>query len=306
MLLAAIVVITSLHSGPLKTQFTMPSDARGPQPLIFFVGWLSCDSILYDAEHKGDGFSKFVVRTIKTSGYATFRVDKPEPCQQLDFQSELAAYQEAFEYAIKLPQVDPSKVVIVGLSNGGGFAPLVAQGHPVAAYVSIGGWGRTWLEHMLELERERLQLSGKTPTEVNEQLRLFPEFYVRYLVRREKPGDVIQSDARFKKIWYDAPDSQYGRPAAFFQQLQALDLEREWSRVRVPTLVIRGEYDWIMSRNDAAAIANASHGQLMIRPRMDHFLDLHANYANSMNDNAAHFDDALVGDVIAWLHRVVK
>jgi len=41
-----------------------------------------------------------------------------------------------------------------------------------------------------------------------------------------------------------------GRPIAFYQQLQRLNLEREWAKVRVPTLVMHGQYDWIMSRSD--------------------------------------------------------
>ena len=299
MFLALLLIATSLHTiarggegaaAPLRAKSTMAEGVKGKQPLIFFVGWLSCDSILGDSET--DGFSKFILRTIKTSGFATFRVDKPEPCAALDFNGELAAYREAFRYASKLPNVDPNKIVIVGLSNGGGIAPLVAEGHPIAAYVSIGGWGRTWLEHMLEHERERLRSSGKPPAEVNEQLKLFAEFYDRYLIRGEKPGDIVNSDARFKKIWYDAPDGQYGRPAAFYQQLQSLNLEREWSSVRAPVLVIRGGADIIMSHHDAAAIANAAHGKLVTRPGMDHFLDVNGK-----------FDDALAGIVREWLRR---
>jgi len=293
---------------------TVPADARGPMPALFFVGWLSCDSMTYADGRETDGYSKFILRTIRSSGFAAFRIDKPgvgaskgPPCRSLDFQEELAAYQAAFRYAIQLPEIDPSRVVIVGLSNGGGFAPLVAQGHRVAGYVSIGGWGRTWLEHMIELERSRLELSGVPAARVNTQMKLFAEFYVRYLTRGETPGQIIVADPRFKPVWYDAPDGQYGRPAAFFQQLQDLNLEAAWSGVDVPVLVVRGAFDWIMSQKDAEAIAAAVNrtspgkARLMIRPRMDHFLDLHARYANSMNDDHASFDEGLVGEVTAWL-----
>jgi pimeloyl-ACP methyl ester carboxylesterase len=196
------------------------------------------------------------------------------------------------------------------LSNGGGVAPLVANGRAVAGYVSVGGWGRTWLEHMLELERERLKLSGRSPENINDDLKLFADLYVRYLVAGQKPGAIIEADARFKPIWYDKPDSQYGRPAAFYQQLQALNLEREWSRVKAPVLVVRGGYDWIMSERDAAAIADAvnrasaGRARFVTRPHMDHFLVLHDNYANSMNDNSEKFDDGVVTEVLAWLKGV--
>jgi hypothetical protein len=38
---------------------------------------------------------------------------------------------------------------------------------------------------------------------------------------------------------------------------------------------------------------------------MDHFLVLHDNYANSMNDNSERFDDGLVTEVLSWLKRVI-
>jgi pimeloyl-ACP methyl ester carboxylesterase len=56
-------------------------------------------------------------------------------------------------------------------------------------------------------------------------------------------------------LWYDAPDGQYGRPAAFYQQLQALNLGEAWQNVNVPVLVMRGTADVIMSDADARTLA---------------------------------------------------
>ena len=42
---------------------------------------------------------------------------------------------------------------------------------------------------------------------------------------------------------------QYGRPPAYYQQLQDLDLMAA-GRGQVPVLALHGEYDWIMSRGD--------------------------------------------------------
>ena len=43
---------------------------------------------------------------------------------------------------------------------------------------------------------------------------------------------------------------------AFYQQLQQLNLAAAWSRVKVPTYVLRGAFDWIMSREDSELIAS--------------------------------------------------
>jgi hypothetical protein len=43
-------------------------------------------------------------------------------------------------------------------------------------------------------------------------------------IRGMTPGEILAQHPDWKPFWYDAPDGQYGRPAAFCQQLQALNL----------------------------------------------------------------------------------
>ncbi len=50
-------------------------------------------------------------------------------------------------------------------------------------------------------------------------------------------------------------EQQYGRPIAYYQQLQALNLQAAWAEVKVPVLALHGEFDWIMSRGDIETIA---------------------------------------------------
>ena len=79
-------------------------------------------------------------------------------------------------------------------------------------------------EHMLEMERVRLTKAGKSPGDVNSAMKAFAEFYDLYLIRGMTPGDIIAQHREWKPLWYDAPDGQYGRLAAFHQQLPALNL----------------------------------------------------------------------------------
>jgi pimeloyl-ACP methyl ester carboxylesterase len=176
--------------------------------------------------------------------------------------------------------IDPAKVFVVGLSNGGGTSALVPRQHPVRGYIAASSWGRTWYEHMLELERGRLTRTGQAPAEVNTGVKAFTEFYNLYLIRGVTPGDVVAQHPEWKSLWYDAPDGQYGRPAAFYQQLQALNLGDAWQKVTAPVLVMRGTSDTIMSDADARAIAenvNRAHAgmaQYIEAPGGDHLLSV--------------------------------
>ena len=245
----------------LRTFITRPNNAAGKVPAIFFVGWLSCDTVEYPDANTKDGFGILLRRLIEQSGYATVRMDKPGvgesqgDCGKADFTEELSGYQSAFDEMLKYDFIDPAKIFVIGLSNGGGTSALVPRQHPVRGYIAASSWGRTWYEHMLDLERRRLMEEGKPPAEVNTAVKGFVEFYTLYLMKEMTPGQIIAQHPEWKSLWYDSPDGQYGRPATFYQQLQALNLGEIWQKVDEPVLVIRGTADNIMSRADSEAIA---------------------------------------------------
>jgi pimeloyl-ACP methyl ester carboxylesterase len=253
--------VSNSRGDKLRTFVTRPKNAHGKIPVLFFVGWLSCDSVEY-ARGETDGFGALLLRLIDQSDYATIRTEKPgvgesqgTPCGKADFQSELEGYQAAFDSMSRYEFIDPDRVIVIGLSNGGGFAPLVSRHHPVRGFIAAGSWGRTWYEHMMENERVRLTVDGKPPAEVNEAIKAFAPFYDQYLIQGQTPGEILRQHWKWKDLWYDEPDSQYGRPAAFYQQLQALNLGQLWQDVDAPVLVIRGAKDTVMSRADSSAIA---------------------------------------------------
>ena len=271
----------------LRTIVTRPK-RPGPAPAIFVVGWLSCDSVEIPAT-RPDPIARLLSDLAERSGAALVRVDKPGcgdsegVCESTDFETELDGYRRAFAAMRADPQIDASRIVVVGISNGGGFAPLVAGEAPVAGYVTIGGWSKTWFEHMVDLERRRLALSGTPPERLDAMMARLAEFHAAYLFDELTPAEVIRTRRHLAGIWYDGPDSQYGRPARFYHQLQRLDLASTWGRVRAPTLVVWGEYDWIMDRADQEQIVRlvnagaAGPASLLIVPRADHGFALHAD-----------------------------
>ena len=296
--------VTNHRGEKLRTFVTRPKTSSGRVPAIFFVGWLSCDSMEYPDANTRDGFGIFMRRLIDESGYATLRMDKPGvgesqgKCSKADFQSEMEGWQAAFDSLGKYGFINQDRTFVVGLSNGGGFSPLAAREHPVRGFVSAGSWGRTWYEHMLDLERRRLTTDGKPPAEVNASVKIFADFYNLYLIKGMTPGQVLSQHPEWKALWYDEPDGQYGRPAAFYQQLQALNLGEAWQRVEAPVLVIRGGADDVMSRADSEAIAQIVN---QIHPGKARYMEI---------DGMGHgftvkgkFNDALVPTVLEWMKQ---
>lgn len=299
----------------LRSIITKPKDARGKLPVVFEAAWLSCDSV---EQPKGpeDGFTQLLWDIASRSGMATYRVDKPgvgesggPKCADSDFSTELEAYRAAFQAMKQLPFVDTSRIYVLGFSNGGGFAPLVPGADDrVRAYVVCSGWYKTWYEHMIEHERRRLALAGATEAEVNAKLRGFERFYDLYLNQKLTPAQVEQSDPALKGLWYDEPARQYGRPAAYYQQLQALNLAEAWSKVDAPVLAIHGEYDWVMSGGDyqlLVAALNRRHAgsaEFVEWPKADHGLYIHDAPEKAFHhDPAQRYDPKLSDRVLEWL-----
>src|SRR6185503_9724068 len=126
------------------------------------------------------------------------------------------------------------------------------------------------------LERRRLKLSGKKPGEVSDSMKGYAEFYTDYLRRKMTPGEILKAKPNLSPLWDDDLEHQYGRPASFFHQLQDLNLSAGWEKVEARVLVMHGEYDWIMSRDDHELIAEivnskqAGRARFIELPQTDH------------------------------------
>jgi len=209
------------------------------------------------------------------------------------------------------PGADPDRLILFGGSVGGALVPILAREFPVRGIIATGGYTRTWYEHMLDIERRRLTFSGLKPTEVNAGMRALSQLYDRVLHGGRSPGQVLAESPAWRAYWADEADHQYGRPIAYYRQLEALDVEGAWGEVRVPTLVVWGEYDWIMGREEserAVAILRARDPRLVtyeVRPRMNHHFDTFADPAAAFNETGGTYDEGAAQVMVRWLRAHV-
>jgi pimeloyl-ACP methyl ester carboxylesterase len=303
----------------LRVIATHPDDRRdrtARYPVIFVVGWLSCDTVEAPPGTK-DWTQRMLQAMAEVPGFATVRLEKQGVgdsegvCAATDFPAELAAYRQAFRHLEDYPFVDRDQIFIFGMSNGGGFAPLVAEGLPVKGYVVDGGWIKTWFEHMLEIERRRLALAGHAPSEINSLMKSEEQLYTAYLLKHQSPHEVFVAQPQLKALWEGADDQQYGRPIVYYQQLQELDLTNAWSSVRAPVLALHGEYDWIMSRSDFELLVDlVNHNapgaaEFVELPHTGHTFEHYASLQSAFEGKQLPFDESVAQRVAEWLtaHR---
>jgi pimeloyl-ACP methyl ester carboxylesterase len=303
----------------LRTIITKPRNAKGKLPVIFVAGWLSCDSVEAPAGTK-DTTGLVFQGLSRLPQFSLFRVDKQGVgdsegvCAETDFESELGGYRAAFRALKNYDFIDSNRVFILGISNGGGFAPLVpesaAEQQQVRGYISVGGWVKTWFEHMLEIERRRFALMGKTPEEVTEVIKRAATLYYEWLIKDRPIGDILKEQPQLADLWPEGKDRAhlYGRPLAFYGQLQKLNLAAAWSRVSAPTYALHGEFDWIMSREDHQLIAKyvSAKGEDAFAyevPKMGHTFQHYLSMANAFKGKEAPFDSKVTQLLTDWLMK---
>lgn len=305
----------------LRTIITKPRGATQKLPVIFVAGWLSCDSVEAPNETKDATASVFRLLS-ELPGFCTVRMDKQGcgdsegVCGETDFETELAGYRAAFRSLSKYDFIDADQIYVLGISNGAGFAPLVPesleQQAKVRGYAVVGGWVKTWFEHMLEIERRRFALSGKSPGEVNDRMKNAATLYHDWLIKGRTVGEIVREKSKLAELWPEGTDYNhlYGRPLAFYQQLQKLNLAAAWSQVKVPTLVMFGQYDWIMSRDDHEAIVklvNANRpgaARFAELPATGHTFQHYLTQADAYEGKEAPFDAQVARVLTDWFKEV--
>lgn len=299
----------------VRTITTRPARHAGRLPVLVFIPWLSCSPVALPP-NPTDGWSLMMRDVITRSGYAVVRIEKPgvadsggPPCSETDLQDDLEAYRAGIRVARGLEFVDPQGLYLFGGSIGAALAPVLSLEFPVKGIVASGGFSRSWIEHILGFERRRLTLSGTKASKVNEDMKRFADFYSLYLNGGRTPAEVVAARPELAGLWYDEPGHQFGRRAAYYQQVQKLDVEGAWALVTVPTLLLWGELDWIMGREDQdriVSIFNARSPSLLrfvTRPGMNHHFETFPDAAAAFREEGGRYDGGAAAVIVSWLRE---
>jgi dienelactone hydrolase len=258
-------------------------------------------------------------RIARESGAVMLRTEKRGvgdseggPCAELDYLTELSDHRDALAWLARSEHVDPERIVVFGASIGATYAPLVAEGTPVAGLMVWGGGASTWFERMVRFERNRRELSGVPGDRLGLEMKTVTDFLFRYLVERRTPDAIRRADAALGAAWSQITgtegDTHYGRPVSFHHQAQDQDWAAAWSRVQAPVLVLHGEYDWYEDRAAATLIERIVNqdgpvrARLRVIPRTDHHFmrfdraeDAVGGATGTTNEGPA------VDEMLAWL-----
>ncbi len=310
--------VTSTSGITQRVIITKPKTSRKSMPAIVLIGGLSCSSI-EAYPNRSNNWTRVIKDLVEKSDMIVMRIEKPGvgdsegDCSKSDFHTDLAGYRAAIKLLKTKPYVDQSKIVVYGSSMGSALAPLLTNEFNLAGLISDGTFFKTWFEHMLEIERRILQMKGNTESEIVAKMnKYYIPLYYGMLIQKKTYQEVINAYPALKEHNYHGPYHMYGRPLAYYQQLQDFDLAGEWEKVKVPIRILRGTNDWIMSAYDNQMIVDVLEKQghlnfqLYEYPGLDHWNTIHEKALDSFEGKEGKWEDNISMIIVNWAKELIE
>jgi len=230
------------------------------------------------------------------------------PLQRLDWQSEVDDGCAALRFVQDQPWAHPSRQVLVGLSLGGVYAPVVArQVGGVAGIVSWGATARPWPLYAADNLRRQLRWKG-APLELIAELVALRRGWHDRLVETSLDGPALFArTAGLAEVGVDEHGSQ-GRPVSFWRQLCRFDPAGAYEGLSCPIGTLRGAADCACHPEDqrsieaaAARVGLPAHAATL--PGLDHGLRAADSPAASCRSGGGGEPDsqALARAIVKWL-----
>jgi pimeloyl-ACP methyl ester carboxylesterase len=211
----------------------------------------------------------------------------------------VAHYRQALDATLaRYDWLDRDRLVVYGSSLGATVAPLVAQGRPLRGVIVQGGGAVTYLERMINFDRQQLERTGVPAAEIHARMLRQIPFHVEYLVRGRDPDEIAKDSADMATaraaIRGLGDGEHYGRPYDWHRQAAHRNFLQAWTAIDAPVLVIYGEFDQFEGGHgheliaDAVNRAHPGRATFLEIQRMDHEGDIYDN----------------VDDAYVWEHKV--
>ncbi|HEY4902850.1 MAG TPA: alpha/beta fold hydrolase [Candidatus Sulfotelmatobacter sp.] len=233
----------------LAATFTIPQ-GKGPFPAALLI----TGSGPQDRDESLLGHKPFLVLSdyLTRKGIAVLRADDRgtgkstgnfSTATTADFATDAEA---GVAYLKTRPEIDPHKIGLIGHSEGGVIAPMIAaRNHDIAFIVMMAGTGVPGDELLVAQVRAIDAASGQSPEESEKAATRERE--VLNLLKTEKDDATLDKDLR-AKLAGDVPDAQIGvsikqLTSPWFRFFISYDPATALRKVTCPVLAINGEKD---------------------------------------------------------------
>ncbi len=314
-------------NGFLRSIVIKPA-GTGKFPLVFFIQGYTCATI--DNMGETHPYEKILTGLLQ-NGYAIYKVEKPgigdctgtPACEDIDFKTELRAYETAYNSLSKYNFIDTAAIFIFGHSMGGAVAPLMKTNIKPRGIAVYGTVTRSWFEYFVELSRVQNIIAGEdyitNDSMFTQRLRLNYDMLINKKTLPELLKNPEYSNLLKTEWGFTEPDKIFSRSFTFWQQIQDYSFINAWKNYDGKVLSIWGECDFVaFSRYDHELVADivnryhAGNGTFVNIPNSDHAFTKVDNMTQAVEKwtdyayRTANFNPQIIDTLVNWMQQSIK
>jgi hypothetical protein len=291
LLMAGFLLLAALSGRAQQTSGTVVAESYSSEEVIFQNGDISLAGTLTlpkdggisypaallisgpgpqdrDGNHGIFSLYKLIAEKLSANGVAVLRYDdrgvgkSSTPKMPTTYRDLINDSKAAIRYLRSRKEIDPDRIVLIGHSEGGTTATLIAsEDSKIAAIALLAGAMVANFEQLL-LEQTIYQLALQRPFNLRDREK-YPQIarLVLTLIEEAKAGK---------------PDSAVTDLREYMRQTLALNQAETFKRIRCPVLILQGERDTLVLAHHAIAaaraLADAGNKQISLRifPNLSH------------------------------------
>ncbi|MDX5443612.1 MAG: PDZ domain-containing protein [Hymenobacteraceae bacterium] len=291
----------------LRTIVTKPAKS-GKMPAVLFIQGVGCYSI--DMALDTLRPETQLLYSLTRQGYVTMRVEKSgmgdskgTPCDQIDFKTEAAGYQQALQKLASLPYVDAENIFIIGHSMGGVFAPVVA-GDKAQGIIAYGTLTANFMEYFINSRRNIAQAQEMDPAQTDAYIKNEAACLSNYFNSNKTMQELAQQGGDCAEMM----TSLNFRDDDFWRQLYAMNLPEQWKNYDGKVLALYGASDYISTKQEHQQLAemvnyyHPGNGTFAVAPNADHGMSYATSFVEARK-NPGRFNAEVVKIMSDWMKQ---
>lgn len=306
---------SSIVSGKnqLRTIISRPKNKNGNLPAVLFVQGVGCYSMDTPMDTTRSEYQ--LLNTLVRNGYTVMRVDKPGqgdskgiPCDELDFDTELQVYKDAFTALQKEKGVDASNIFIIGHSMGGVMAPLMTSDLKIKGIIAYGTIGVNFMEYFANSRRNIAKAYGLNTTQTDDFVKFHCECANLIITAKMTREEVAKKNKECAEMY----DDYLFRAKDFWYQLYGKNLPDAWARYDGKVLAAWGGTDYISTREEheyIAKVVNENHpgnGTFVEVPNSSHGFSYAQSYEEAQKEEGKRYNPEGARIFLQWLNEQSK
>jgi len=210
---------------------------------------------------------KTLIEKLNEAGFVTMRAERlgvgdsegPD-VDAVRVKDDVGSFRAALAKLGTYDFVDADRIFVLSHSTGGTLAPMIAQGGKVKGVITWGAVAKPLLDYAVESIKTRWVLEVREDEEIERDLPKIATFFKLCLLEKQSPVEVFKSypdlEALVRPIM-QGDEQIMGVHYGYLQEVAALDMPKEWSKVDTNVLALWGACDYNSTKACSELIAKS-------------------------------------------------